>query len=196
MTHPSIQPDSRTMIPDLLRATPQARPVLDRNGLRGCGGALGPHESLEFFARAHDVPLDQLLRETHEAVESGDTQQSSQSAFSETLADSIYRPFFRAGIAGASGILELTGLALWGGHLWRLMSPGVVTVNDRAVVGTAWDPGATNPGGAPGWRRAGSVPFAAGHVRHVWFHSIVQSPAAEQVGPASDHRHSLPHDGC
>ncbi len=31
-----------TMIPDLLRAAPQARPVLDRYGLRGCGGRLGP----------------------------------------------------------------------------------------------------------------------------------------------------------
>ena len=78
---------------------PLARPVLDRYGLRGCGGALGPHESLEFFARAHDVPLDQLLREIRGAIESGDAGQSGQPAFSETLADSIYRPFFRAGIA-------------------------------------------------------------------------------------------------
>lgn len=109
MIPPSIGPDSRTMIPDLLRATPRARPVLDRYGLRGCGGALGPHESLEFFARAHDVPLDQLLREIREAIESGDAQQLGQPAFSETLADSIYRPFFRAGIA-----VVLTLGAAWG----------------------------------------------------------------------------------
>ena len=37
--------------------------VLDRYGLRGCGGTLGPHESLAFFAPAHDVPPDQLLWE-------------------------------------------------------------------------------------------------------------------------------------
>ena len=97
------------MIPDLLRATPQARLVLDRYGLRGCGGELGPCESLEFFARAHDVPLDQLLREIRETVESGDAQQFGQPAFSETLADSIYRPFFRAGIA-----VVLTLGAAWG----------------------------------------------------------------------------------
>ena len=109
MTHPSTWPDPRTVIPDLLRAKPQARLVLDRYGLRGCGGALGPHESLEFFARAHDVPLDQLLREIHEAVESGDAQQSGQPPFGETLADSIYRPFFRAGIA-----VVLTLGAAWG----------------------------------------------------------------------------------
>jgi len=97
------------MIPDLLRATPQARPVLDPYGLRGCGGEFGPHESLEFFARAHDVPLDQLLREMRAAIESSDEQQSAQPHFSETLADSIYRPFFRAGI-----VVVLTLGAAWG----------------------------------------------------------------------------------
>ncbi len=35
-------PDEDTMIPDLLRAAPQARSVLDRYGLRGCGGAQRP----------------------------------------------------------------------------------------------------------------------------------------------------------
>lgn len=34
--------DGRTRIPDLLQAVPQARAVLDRYGLRGCGGASGP----------------------------------------------------------------------------------------------------------------------------------------------------------
>jgi hypothetical protein len=53
-----ISPD--TLIPDLLARSPQARPVLDRYGLRGCGGPGGPVETLEFFSRAHDVPLDRL----------------------------------------------------------------------------------------------------------------------------------------
>lgn len=101
--------DGQTMIPDLLRAATQARPVLDHYGLHGCGGALGPHETLEFFARAHDVPLDQLLREIRAAIESGDEQQLGVPAFRETLADTIYRPFFRAGIAVA-----LTLGAAWG----------------------------------------------------------------------------------
>src|SRR5689334_4408844 len=59
--------DGQVMIPDLLRASPQARPVLDRYGLRGCGGALGPVETLEFFARSHDVPLPALLAELRQA---------------------------------------------------------------------------------------------------------------------------------
>ena len=45
-------PTPETLIPDLLRAPPQTRAVLDRYGLRGCGGPLGPMESLDFFARA------------------------------------------------------------------------------------------------------------------------------------------------
>jgi hypothetical protein len=36
--------DGRVLIPDLLRQAPQARPVLDRYGLRGCGGELEPAE--------------------------------------------------------------------------------------------------------------------------------------------------------
>src|SRR5262245_16489561 len=49
--------NEQMLIPDLLKAAPQARVVLDRYGLRGCGGPLGPVETLGFFAKAHDVPL-------------------------------------------------------------------------------------------------------------------------------------------
>ncbi len=43
-------------------------------------------------------------------------------------------------IAGASGILELTGLAIWGGHLWWLMSPRVASRDGAAMAGQALDP--------------------------------------------------------
>jgi hypothetical protein len=56
------------MIPDLLARYPQARHVLDRYGLRGCGGRLGPVESLSFFAATHGVDEDQLLDELQAAV--------------------------------------------------------------------------------------------------------------------------------
>ena len=59
--------DENTLIPDLLRNTPQARAVLDRYGLRGCGGPLGPVESLGFFAKAHDIDLARLLHEIRDA---------------------------------------------------------------------------------------------------------------------------------
>jgi hypothetical protein len=100
--------DGRVMIPDLLRAAPQARPVLDHYGLRGCGGPLGPVETLEFFARSHDVPLTTLLAELREA--SADSARSTAPV--PVLADSIYRPFFKSAIA-----VVLTLGAAWGAYL-------------------------------------------------------------------------------
>lgn len=100
----------RTLIPEVLRQWPQARGVLDRYGLRGCGGPSGPVESLGFFARAHDVPLARLLSELQAA-----TAQPIAAAIAvarPSIADSIYRPFFLAGIATV-----LTLGAVWGAYL-------------------------------------------------------------------------------
>jgi hypothetical protein len=103
--------DEKVLIPDLLRAAPQARVVLDRYGLRGCGGPFGPVETLGFFAKAHDVPLPRLLDELHQVC---DPQGSSlpQTAPIQEPADVIYRPFFKAGIA-----IALSLGAVWGAYL-------------------------------------------------------------------------------
>jgi ABC-type amino acid transport system permease subunit len=101
------------MIPDLLHAAPEVRPILDRYGLRGCGGEWGPRESVGFFARAHDVPIGQLLSELRSSLDvptaPPDAEQSSPSS---QLADTIYRPFFKAGIS-----VVLTLGAVWGAYL-------------------------------------------------------------------------------
>jgi hypothetical protein len=101
-----FQPD--TMIPDLLRVAPQVRFVLDRYGLRGCGGELGPMETLAFFAGAHDVPLPRLLAELRSAL--GDLKASSK--IMPTPGDRIYRLFFLSGIT-----IALTLGAAWGAYL-------------------------------------------------------------------------------
>jgi hypothetical protein len=103
--------DARTQIPDLLRAAPQVRPVLDRYGLKGCGGPLGPAESLEFFAQAHEVGLPRLLEELREASQRRQ-RFPLPLADSPAFADTIYRPFFKAGIA-----VTLTLGAAWGAYL-------------------------------------------------------------------------------
>lgn len=104
-------PDAGTMIPELLRARPQARAVLDRYGLRGCGGPEGPAETLGFFARAHEVPLDRLCREIEES--SRRPSPPPLPVVPETaLEDRLYRPFFKAGIA-----VVLTLGAAWGAYL-------------------------------------------------------------------------------
>jgi hypothetical protein len=102
------------MIPDVLRQHPHARMVLDRYGLRGCGGPHGPAETLEYFARAHGVELPQLLMEIEQAVANpaSTTGPASERHFLDELADSIYRRFFKAGIA-----VVLTAGAVWGAYL-------------------------------------------------------------------------------
>ncbi len=74
--------------------------------MRGCGGEDGPAESLEFFARVHQVDADALLRDLQAEIEGPSPQPY---AYQETLADSIYRRFFKAGIT-----VVLSVGALWG----------------------------------------------------------------------------------
>ncbi len=113
MHPPTDQIDRHAMIPDLLRAAPYLRPVLDRYGLRGCGGPLGPHETLDFFARAHDVPIEQLLSDLRacrpDAPPPAPAPEEDRAAH---RADTIYRPFFTAGI-----LVVLTLGATWGAYL-------------------------------------------------------------------------------
>jgi hypothetical protein len=122
--------DERTLIPDLLKMAPPARAVLDQYGLRGCGGPDGPFESLGFFARAHDVPIGDLLRELRSAVQAAQTP-TEMPPLAHNLADTIYRPFFLAGIASV-----LTLGAVWGAYLLlqigltgSFSSPGLHAIN-------------------------------------------------------------------
>src|SRR5580765_929249 len=109
----------QTMLPTLLRACPRARPVLDKYGLRGCGGPEGPVESIAFFARAHDVKIDRLLQELRIALASPNAPAKATEPQSDNLiADTIYRPFFKAGIA-----VVLTLGAAWGA--WLLLRIGL-----------------------------------------------------------------------
>jgi hypothetical protein len=93
-------------LPDVVHRFPATRVVFDRYGLKGCGGPNGPAEPVSWFARLHGVDLDQLLRELNETAQhpraiAGTAQQS--------IADTIYRPFFAAGI-----VTLLTLGCMWG----------------------------------------------------------------------------------
>src|SRR5690606_27160333 len=107
-------PNEETMIPELLEAAPQTRPILDRYGLRGCGGRLGPMESIGYFARAHEIPLEPLLAEVRRAASSRpEPPKLTVLGNPEPQpADAIYRPFFKAGIA-----VVLSLGAVWGAYL-------------------------------------------------------------------------------
>ena len=93
----------------MLAKHPQTRSVFDRYGLKGCGGAEGPAESVGFFARAHGIELEVLLMELEQAIENPESVPSDENV---DPADSIYRRFFKAGI-----ITTLTAGAAWGALL-------------------------------------------------------------------------------
>lgn len=84
------------LLPDVVSRYPATRAVLDRYGLRGCGGPTGPRETIAWFARLHGVPLESLLEELNRAAAQA---QPGEIAFRPSLADTIYRPFFLAGLA-------------------------------------------------------------------------------------------------
>ena len=93
-------------LPEVIERFPSTRAVFDRYGLKGCGGPQGPAESISWFARLHGVPLDQLLRELNETAKNPD---SIDMKAERSIADTIYRPFF---IAGITTLLTLG--CMWG----------------------------------------------------------------------------------
>lgn len=97
---------AEALLPDVVTRYPGTRAVFDRYGLHGCGGPQGPRERIDWFARLHGVPLEKLL---HELNEARTTPSASDSDFSPSIADTIYRPFFLAGIATV-----LTLGCMWG----------------------------------------------------------------------------------
>lgn len=127
-------PNAATLIPDLLFRAPESRAVLDRFGLNGCGGTAGPAESLGWFARAHDIPMESLLREVRAVVPVEASPVPPVSAMAQASLpildnpqprpeDAIYRPFFKAGIA-----VVLSLGAVWGAYLLiRIAAAGQFT---------------------------------------------------------------------
>ncbi len=114
----AITPD--LLLPELLRLHPETRIVLDRHGLRGCGGPLGPYESIRFFARAHGVDELLLLDELRQAIATPRSQprRDAMERDAPEIADTIYRRYFLAGIA-----VVLSAGASWGA--WLLWTIGL-----------------------------------------------------------------------
>lgn len=116
-----------TSVADVVRQCPEARRIFDEHGLRGCGGAHGPAESLEFFASVHQVDVDQLVRELNRELR----QPRRPYVYQESLPDFIYRRFFKAGIAivlsvgGLWGAVSLAQIALHRNFLQVRLLPAI-----------------------------------------------------------------------
>jgi len=93
-------------LPEVIGQYPTTRAVFDRYGLKGCGGPNGPLEQVAWFARLHGVDEEVLLRELNQAAAKSQPQTLE---FVPSLADTIYRPFFIAGL-----VTVLTLGCVWG----------------------------------------------------------------------------------
>ena len=116
-----------TSVADVVRQCPEARRIFDEHGLRGCGGAHGPAESLEFFASVHQVDVDQLVRELNDELR----KPRKPYVYQQSLPDFIYRRFFKAGIAivlsvgGLWGAVNLAQIALGRNFLQVRLLPAI-----------------------------------------------------------------------
>ena len=95
-----------SFLPEVIAQYPTTRAVFDRYGLKGCGGPNGPLEQVAWFARLHGVDEELLLRELNQAAAKSQPQTLE---FVPSLADTIYRPFFVAGL-----VTVLTLGCVWG----------------------------------------------------------------------------------
>ena len=95
-----------SFLPEVIAQYPTTRAVFDRYGLKGCGGPNGPLEQVAWFARLHGVDEELLLRELNQAAAKSQPQTLE---FVPSLADTIYRPFFIAGL-----VTVLTLGCVWG----------------------------------------------------------------------------------
>jgi uncharacterized protein involved in response to NO len=95
---------------------PACREVFNLHGMGGCGGKFGPPEPIDFFAKAHNVPLDKLLEDLRAAAASGG-EAAGQSA-DEKLSTTLYKQFvwvaifFTLTLGTAWGVYNLTIIAL------------------------------------------------------------------------------------
>lgn len=107
--------EASTSVAEIVRLCPSAWKIFDRHGLKGCGGENGPAEPLEFFARVHQADLDALLEDLNAEIEK---PVKEPYIYHESLADYIYRRFFKAAIAimlGLGcvwGVIALTQISL------------------------------------------------------------------------------------
>ncbi|MGR3310612.1 MAG: DUF1858 domain-containing protein [Candidatus Brocadiales bacterium] len=90
-----IEITKNTIIKDLVEKHPSTVEVFRRHKLLIAGGVRGPNEPLGFFARAHDVNYDELVKELLEAIEKGDDEGAPAPMLD---VDRLYENFVKAAI--------------------------------------------------------------------------------------------------
>ena len=108
------------LVSDISRQFPQCRPVFEKYGIAGCGGADGPPEPLFIFAAAHRVPVADLVNELNQAMRGEWRDEpkatTADAAIEEAKAEQLYKRF----IASALLVALTVGFTLGAINLTRI----------------------------------------------------------------------------
>jgi len=109
------------LVSEINRQFPQCRPVFEKYGIAGCGGADGPPEPLFIFAAAHRVALQDLLSELNQALHGKWREEAKLTAgdvaVDEAKSEQLYKRFIAAALLVALtvgftlGAINLTRIA-------------------------------------------------------------------------------------
>ncbi len=84
-----------TVIKDLIESHPETLAVFKKYNLVIAGGVRGPNEPIAFFAKAHEVDYDTLVKELNEAIAKGGGEHVEMPALEE---DKVYERFVKTAI--------------------------------------------------------------------------------------------------
>ena len=84
-----------TIIKNMVKKHPETLSVFRKYNLVVAGGVRGPNEPLAFFAKAHEVDYDEIVKELKEAIEKG-IDENTETV--ELVEDKVYEKFFKTAI--------------------------------------------------------------------------------------------------
>lgn len=84
-----------TIIKNLVKKHPETLSVFRKYNLVVAGGVRGPNEPLAFFAKAHEVDYDEIVKELEEAIEKG-VDENTETV--DLVEDKVYERFFKTAI--------------------------------------------------------------------------------------------------
>jgi len=84
-----------TIIKNLVKKHPETLSVFRKYNLVVAGGVRGPNEPLAFFAKAHEVDYDEIVKELKEAIKKG-VDENTETV--ELVEDKVYEKFFKTAI--------------------------------------------------------------------------------------------------
>lgn len=87
-----------TIIKHLVKKHPETMSVFRKYNLVVAGGVRGPNEPLAFFAKAHEVNYDEIVKELNEAIKKGPDKNTETV---ELVEDKVYQRFFKTAIVMA-----------------------------------------------------------------------------------------------